>query len=110
VIRDAMQATETMIVAIDGRIAAYKKSGTDTEKLEKSHFAVRNRFHTLFHNVNVDLVKSETARIQGDLQKIQAALADLDDTHKKRIIAGVVVVSFLLLAALVLHLLRKTLD
>lgn len=110
VIRAAMQETETMIVAIDGRINSFKKIGTDTEKLEKELFAVRNRFHTLFHNVNVELVKKESARIQADLNKIEVVLAKLDDAHKKRKIAGAVAVPFMLLTALVLHLLRKTYD
>lgn len=110
VIRAAMQETETTIVAIDGRISDLKKIGTDTEKLEKDLFAVRNRFHTLFHNVNVELVKKESARIQGDLKKIEVVLATLDDTHKKRKIAGAIAVPFMLLVALALHLLRKTYD
>ena len=109
-IRDAMQTTETTVVAIDGRISAFKKIGTDTEKLEKELFAVRNRFHSLFHNVNVELVKMESARIQGELKKIEAALDRLDDSHRKRKISGAIAVSFMLLFALVLHLLRKTFD
>ncbi len=107
-IRDAMQQTEIMIVTIDGRINAYKMTGTDTDKLEKELFAVRNRFHTLFHNVNVELVKKESAQIQTDLKKIQDALARLDDAQQKRKIAGAVAVTFLLLLAVVLHFLKKT--
>ena len=109
-IRDAMQETETMVVAIDARIGAFKKKGTDTEKMEKDLFAVRNSFHTLSHNVDVGLVKKESARIQGNLKKIQAALEELDQVHQKRRIAGAAAVSFMLLLALVLHLLRKTFD
>ncbi len=109
-IRDAMKETEAMIVTIDGRINSYKKFGTDTEKLEKELFSVRNRFHTLFHNVNVDLVKKETTRIQGDLKKIQAALDKLDDSREKRKIAGAAAISLMLLIALILHLFRKTFD
>jgi hypothetical protein len=110
VIRTAMRETETKIVAIDGRINAFKKIGTDTEKLEKDLFSVRNRFHTLFHNVNVELVKKESARIQEELKKIEGVLATLDDSHRKRKLAGAVAVPFMLLVALVLHLLRKTYD
>lgn len=109
-VRDAMQETEAMVVAIDGRISALKKIGTDTEKLEKELFAVRNRFHTLFHNVDVELVKKETSRIQDELKKIRGALDSLDTAHQKRKIAGAAAVSFLLLFALALHLLRKTFD
>ena len=110
IIRDAMQETEKMIVAIDGRVTAYKKVGTDTEKLEKELFAVRNRFHTLFHNVNVELVKKESAGIQTDLKKIQTTLDTLDNSRHKRTIAGAAAVSFMLLLALFLHLLKKTFD
>jgi hypothetical protein len=109
-IRAAMQETEALIVAIDGRITAYKKSGTDTEKLEQGLFALRNRFHSLFHNVNVDLVKKESSGIQADLKKLQAGLDRLDESRQKRTIAGAVAVSAMLLIALLLHLLRKTFD
>lgn len=110
VIRDAMKETEAMIVVIDARIAVFKKTGTDTEKLEKELFAVRNHFHTLFHNVNVDLVKKESSQIQGNLKKIQDVLDALDKTGQKRKIAGAVAVAVMVLLALVLHLFRKTLD
>lgn len=110
VIRAAMQDTETLVVTIDGRIAAFKKVGADTEKLEQELFAVRNRFHTLFHNVNVELVKQESAGIQADLKKISVVLDRLDDARQKRTVAGAVAVSVMLLIALVLHLLRKTFD
>lgn len=110
IIRDAMQETETTIVVIDGRINAYKLNGTDTEKLEKDLFAVRNRFHTLFHNVNVAMVTKESAQIQGELKKIQSVLGALDDTHQKRKIAGAGAVAFMLLLALVLHLFKKSIE
>ena len=109
-IRDAMQETEKITVTIDGRITAYKKIGTGTVKLEQELFAVRNRFHSLFHNVNIELVKQESARIQADLQKIRIVLDKLDDSGQKRKIAGAAVVSLLLLIALALHLLRKTFN
>jgi nitrate/TMAO reductase-like tetraheme cytochrome c subunit len=110
IIRDAMQETEARVVAIDSRTVAYKAVGADTEKLEKDLFAVRNRFHSQFHNVNVELVKKETAQIQTELQKIEAALAKRDDAGQKRKIAGAVTVLFLLLLALILHLFKKTFD
>jgi len=109
-IRAAMQETEGMIVAIDTRIAAYKGEGTDTEGLDKRLFAVRNRFHTLFHNVDVEMVKKESAGIQGDLKKISDQLAALDASRRKRKLAGAVVVPVMLLLALFAHLLRKTYD
>jgi len=110
VIKSAMQETEAMIVAIDARIKAYKAKGTDTDKMEKGLFAVRNRFHTLFHNVDVELVKKESMQIQAELKKIEAVLQGLDDSQHTRKIAGAVAVAGALLAALFLHLFRKTYE
>lgn len=109
-IRDAMQATESLIVSIDGRISVFKKAGTDTGKQEKELFALRNSFHSLFHNVDIGAVKKESARIQAELKKIEAVLTALDDAHQKRKIYGAGAVSIMLLIALVAHLLRKTYD
>ncbi len=110
VIKAAMQETEAMIVGIDARIKAYKATGTDTDKLEKGLFAVRNRFHTLFHNVDVEMVKKESTQIQAELKKIEAVLQGLDDSRHKRKIAGAIVVAGALLAAVFVHLLRKTYE
>jgi len=109
-IRGAMQETETMIVAIDGRITAYKQTGSDVEKLEKELFATRNRFHSLFHNVDVKRVTDESAGIKADLKKIEAAVTALDDQQGRRKLAGAIAVAVALMAALVTHLLRKTFD
>lgn len=109
-IRNAMQETEGMIVATESRINDYKKIGGNTEKLEKELFALRNRFHSLFHNVNVEAVKMESARIQAELKKIRSVLEAWDETGRKRKLAGAAAVSAMLLMALLAHLLRKTFD
>jgi hypothetical protein len=109
-IRNAIQETEATIATIDGRINAYKKVGTDTEKLEKNLFALRNSYHSLFHNVDIETVKRESTRIQAELKKIQGVLAGWEETNQKRKIAGAVAISVMLLIALLAHLLRKTFD
>jgi len=107
-IRGAMQETEGKIVALDARIAGYKQVGTDTERLEKELFATRNRFHSLFHNVDVKKVTAEAALINVDLKKVESALNGFDEQGRRRKLAGAVAVSAALLAALLVHLLRKT--
>ena len=109
-IKGAMQETEGMIVALDARIVAYKQVGTDTERLEKELFSQRNRFHSLFHNVDVKRVTAESTQIKAELSKLDTALKALDDQGRTRKLFGAVVVSGLLLAALLVHLLRKTFD
>lgn len=107
-IREAMKDTEEMITVADKRIKAYKHIGGDVETLEKSLFAVRNTFHTLFHDVNVEKVKKETLQIQGEVKKVTDALDKLDASMKNRKKAGAAAVVVSLLAAVLFYFLRKT--
>lgn len=109
-IRASMQETEKMITAIEARLADYKKLGSDTEKLDKELFAVRNRFHSLFHTVDVRRVGRESAGIQADLGRIVTALNGMDREQQQRKITGAVIVSAMLLFAMMVHLIRKTYE
>lgn len=109
-IKEAMQQTEGMIVAIDARIGTFKGQGVDTDRLEKGLFSLRNRFHSLFHEVNVDKVRSESSQIIDELKKLDADLQAIDASQGKRKIAGAIAVAGALLAALLLYLLKKTYD
>jgi hypothetical protein len=108
VIKNAMSQTEFLIVAIDGRISGFKGEGVDTEPLEKGLFAVRNRFHSLSHELDVEKVKQASEQMDGELRKLQGGLAKIDEQHRKRKLAGAVVVGVSLLAALLCYFLRKT--
>lgn len=109
-IRQAMQQTETSILDIDRRIAQYQKVGVDMDRLGKALFAVRNRFHTLFHDVNVDRVRGESTQINAELAKIDKDLKAIEDTRAKRKVAGGIAVAFMLVTAYLVHLLKKTYD
>jgi hypothetical protein len=109
-IRGAMQETEGVIVGLDARIAAYKGVGADMERLEKELFSQRNRFHSLFHNVDIRKVTAESAGIKSELKKLDTALAVLDEQKQKRKMIGAVAVAGALIAALLAHLFRKTFD
>jgi hypothetical protein len=105
-----MAGTEELIVALDGKIVAFRQKGADTDGLEKGLFAVRNRFHSLFHNVDVARVNTETASIRADLAKLQQILKGLDDTERQRKLAGAAAIVLPLLAALFCYLLKGTYD
>lgn len=109
-IKEAMLSTDRRMIAIEYKIRDFKGRGVDTEKFEKGLFASRNHFHALFHNVDVELVKSESSHIHADLDKLEARLQKLSESFAKRKVAGTVVVGLALLAALLFHLLKKTYD
>jgi hypothetical protein len=109
-IRDAMQQTEGYIIGIDRRISGFRAIGVDTDRLGKSLFAVRNRFHTLFHDVNVERVKAESTQINAELGKLDRDLKVIEDARAKRKVAGGIAVFCMLLVAVLVHLLKKTYD
>lgn len=110
VIRDAMQETENQIVAIDKTINLLKQEGVDTDRLEKALFAVRNRFHTLFHDVDVEKVRRDSTYITAELKKQENILRGIEAEHQQRRLYGVAAVVAALFAALFLRLLKKTYD
>lgn len=109
-IKTAMTATEKLILKIESRIAAFKQQGIDTDRLEKSLFAVRNSFHSLFHTVDTVKVGMEAARIQAELKKLENVLDGIDEQLRKRKLFGAGAVAGALLLALLAYLLRKTYD
>ena len=109
-IKAAMGTTENRILAIDARIAGVKQKGVDTDRLEKSLFAVRNRFHSLFHTVDTARVATESVLLQSELQKLDDLLMGIDEVQRKRKLIGAFAVAGTLLAALLAYLLRKTFD
>jgi hypothetical protein len=109
-IRTAMGGTERRILEIEARTAGFRGKGIDTDRLEKSLFAERNRFHSLFHTVDVAKVTGESGRIAESLQKIEVQQNEIDQTLRKRKIAGAFAVSGALLLALLCWLLRRTYD
>jgi hypothetical protein len=109
-IKTAMSATEQQILAIEARTAAFRQQGIDTDRLEKSLFAVRNSFHSLFHTVDVARVGGEAARIQADLKKLDEKLNGIDQQLRQRRLIGAFAVTGALLAALLFYLLGKTYD
>lgn len=109
-IRAAMQQTESEIIGIERRISGFQATGVDMDRLGKSLFAVRNRFHTLFHDVNVERVKQESTQINAELVKLDRDLKVIEEARAKRKVAGGIAVFFVLLIALLVHLLKKSYD
>lgn len=109
-IKEAMRQTEGLITDIERKIERFKGEGVDTEQHENSLFALRNRYHRLFHEVDTAKVKRESSQIQQGMNTINQALAKLDERNHRRKIAGAIVVGGLLVAALMVHLLKRTYD
>lgn len=109
-LKGAMQQTENLVVSMEKGINSFKYEGVDTDTLEKGVFSVRNQFHTLFHDVDVQKVRNESARINSELEKLNDSLQQIREERQKRKIIGACAVGAALLGALLFYLLRKTYD
>lgn len=108
--RSALAETEARILELDGALSGLKRLGMDTSELQGSLFAERNRFHRLFHSVDVDKVSRQTAEVQAGLDKVRQRIGEIQSELKGRKTAGAVVVALLVLGGIVALLIRKTYE
>ena len=100
-----MLKTEGMLKAIEKRIKVLKSQGVETDNLEKRLFSLRNRFHAMYHSLDVNLIKQESAHIQAELEKTNGVGGVGTGP-----LVGAVAVGWALMAALLFYLIRKKLD
>ncbi len=106
----AMQETEGQITSLDARIQVMKLKGKAIEGMSQALFNARNKFHTLFHEVSADRVKTESAVIRKSLDEISVQLDAIDTAEQKRKVGGAAAVGGVLIAGLVFWLLGRTYD
>lgn len=106
----AMQETEGRITALDARIQSLKLHGKASEGMEQGLFSARNRFHTLFHDVVVEKVRSESAAIRKELDVIGAQIDAIDQAEQKRKVTGAAAIGGVLIAGLLFWRLSKSYD
>lgn len=104
-IRSAMLKTEGMLKTIENRIRILKSQGIDTDTLEKRLFSLRNRFHSMYHSLDVNLIRQESAHIQAELEKTNGM-----GGAGTGVWVGAAAVGGALLAAFLFYLIRKFLD
>lgn len=107
-IRENMADIESRIVSIERRLSEFKMRGIDTDQMGKSLFAVRNRFHTLFHELDIGRLKVEAAGIDNDLGKILLSVKKIDEEEHDRKLAGIAAIAAALLVALLVRMYGRT--
>jgi Cytochrome c3 len=107
-IRTAVTDIDRKITALEQSLAGLHRTGIATKEMDDDLFALRNRFHRLFHNVDVEKVRSQSAGFQGELRTIRARVDAIDRELRQRKLWGGGVVALLILSGLVALLLHKT--
>ncbi len=101
-IRSAMLKRDTMLMAIEKKIQILKLQGVDTDQLEKRLFALRNRFHAMFHSLDIKMIILESDHIQAELEKARGA-----GGMGTGPMTGTVAIGGALIAALLFYLIKK---
>ena len=107
-IKSAMAETDLRITDIERRLAALHRTGTTTKEMEDELFALRNSFHRLFHNVDVEKVRSQTTRFRTELAKIDSRLAAIEAGLARRKLWGGAVVALLVCCGILALLIYRS--
>jgi nitrate/TMAO reductase-like tetraheme cytochrome c subunit len=107
-IKTALAETDARFVAVGGELERLKRLGVSVEGLKGRLFDLRNRFHRVFHSVEVDKVRAETGGVQAEISAIQKQIDEYDDQFSRRKLWGGVAVGLLLLLGVVLLQVRHT--
>ncbi len=109
-IRLSLVETDTMITATAGDLDRLYRLGFAVDEMEGSLFNQRNRFHRIFHGVDVERVRKETADVQAELGKVSDSISEIDSTLGERKLWGSVVISLFVLAGVIFLLVRKAYE
>jgi hypothetical protein len=104
-IRSAMLKRDNMLMAIEKKIKILKGQGINTDQQEKRLFALRYRFHTMFHSLDIKLIILESDHIQAELEKANGA-----GGRSTAPLTGAIAIGWALLAALLFYLIKKNVE
>lgn len=80
IMKQALFLTEKKISQLEGRLKELRTEGVFTEEGEKSLFSTQAEFRTLFHTVDVSLVKERTDEFTKKLSLVEK---DIQDTFRE---------------------------
>ena len=107
-IRTALAEIDAEINGLDQEIGQLYRVGIATHDMSGELFAVRNDFHRLFHNVDVEAVKAQSASFLDKLGNIDNKVESIKSDLGQRKLVGGVVVALLIVAGILLLMLRHT--
>lgn len=109
-IRLSLVETDTMVAETEHELERLYRLGFAVDDMQGTLFSQRNRFHQIFHGVDVERVRAETAGVQAELGKIGNKIAALDSTLGQRKLWGSVVIALFFLAGVIFLLVRKAYE
>lgn len=107
-IRAALAETDARLLTVSAGFERIKYLGANVEEGKGRLFDLRNRFHRVFHSVEVEKVRAETGKVQAEAALLQEQIDSYDRETSRRRIWGGVAVGLLVLLGMVLMQVRHT--
>jgi nitrate/TMAO reductase-like tetraheme cytochrome c subunit len=109
-IRLSLVETDTMISNTELDLERLYRLGFAIDDMQGGLFNQRNRFHRIFHGVDVTRVRQETSDVQAEVSKVIGEVAAIDSTLGQRKLWGSVVIGLFVLAGVIFLLVRKAYE
>ncbi|UCG78737.1 MAG: cytochrome C [Nitrospirota bacterium] len=95
IMKQALFMTEKRIGDLEDSIIELKNAGASTEEEERALFRTHAEFRTLFHSIDVNLVKNRTDEFTKKLDELETAIASIyDDLTFRRNFSGFLLLLF----------------
>lgn len=107
-IKAAMLDTDRLLAGIQSDLDGLAKTGIRVREMEGETFALRNDFHRLFHTVDVERVREQTAAFQQRGGEIRTEIEAVQEELTTRKLLGAGAAGLLFLVSVICFLIRKT--
>lgn len=109
-VKAALADTDGKISAMETELDHLAKLGMFVDEYKGEVFSLRNRFHRVFHTVNIERIKAQTGPILAGLDKVREQVAKVDARLGQRRLWGGIAIGLLVLAGVLFLLVRKTYE
>jgi hypothetical protein len=106
-IKSAVVETDRRIADLELALKVLYRLGIATSEMQGELFSLRNDFHRLFHSVEVEKVRGQTASFQRELDRIRGDVVAIEDELDRRKLWGGGVVALLVLGGILALLIHK---
>lgn len=107
-IKLALKETDAGLAGMAEELDRIHTLGFSTQTLAGKLFDLRNRFHRVFHSVEIERVRRETGGVQTELAEMASQVREIDATLGQRKLWGSVVIALLVVLGVIFLLIRKT--
>lgn len=107
-VKQTIAATETTLLKLEKSVASLHRVGIDVGRIKDDLFAKRNSFRRLFHTVELEKIKNQTAQFNQDLSATKQKIDEYEsELGQRKVVGGGIVLLLLLGGGIALQIRRS---